>query len=75
MMNLFSFPTFNKPVTPVSEPVVEPVAEPAVLGVGSKVMWRGFELTIVEMKADGSIEAWSPVFRVTAVPTEFTASK
>jgi hypothetical protein len=40
--------------------------------VGDLVIWHDIELVVIEVKADGQIEAISPTMRVSAPPRDFT---
>ena len=48
-----------------------PVAPiPTQFAVGDVVLWKGFELIVVDLKP-GIVEALSPQWRVSAPPTDF----
>lgn len=45
--------------------MVKKVVEVPSLKIGERVSFRGHILTILDIKANGYIEAWSPTFHVT----------
>ena len=68
MMGLYSNPAPLDPTTGPSVPEVEsPVVqlEPTPLAVGDSVIWKGFVLTVLELRSDGCIRAGSQQWHVT----------
>lgn len=67
-MGLYSNLTPLDPTTGPSVPEVESPAvsaEPTALAVGDSVLWKGFVLTVLELRPDGCIRAGSQQWHVT----------
>lgn len=58
-------------VTQPANPVPSPPQGPQ-FSVGDLVTWKSFQLVVIELKEDGTLDAMSPTMRVNDIPANFT---